>query len=121
MNKFGLLDEEDDAQPTQQTAQASLTDRLAAFPAVTPRPRVDLAAVDAAGAAHGFVSREASPYQPLQQGRRRRAIPSEPTRHLAIRLTASAYDRFVAYADLHKLTYHDALTRLMDESGVNPR
>ena len=46
------------------------------------------------------------------------AAPSQarPTRHLAIRLSASAYNRFVAYADHHKLTYHEALIRLMDES-----
>ncbi len=106
-NKFGLLEAEEDA-----AADTSLADRLAAFPVVT-RHAVDLAAVDAAAAAHGFVSREAGE----GSGRRRRAIPSEPTRHLAIRLVASAYDRFVAYADRHKLTYQEALVRLLDTSG----
>ncbi len=107
-NKFGLLDVEDGL-----GSEASLADRLAAFPMVKARSAVDLEAVDAAAAAHGFVSREAVG----PAGRRRRAIPAEPTRHLAIRLAASAYDRFVAYADRHKLTYHEALVRLLDSSG----
>ena len=114
MNKFGLLDEEEDppARP------ATLTERLAAFSPVKPRGSIDMEAVDAAAAPHGFISRGAIPAAPPgQQGRRRRAIPSEPTRHLAIRLTASAYDRFVAYADRYQLTYHDALNRLMNECG----
>ena len=106
VNKFGLLDADEEA-----AAEASLAERLAAFPGVT-RHAIDLAAVDAAGAAHGFVSREVGE----GSGRRRRAVPSEPTRHLAIRLTSSAYDRFVAYADRYKLTYHEALVRLMDSS-----
>jgi hypothetical protein len=105
-NKFGLLDAEDEPQ-----TGASLADKLAAFPVVKPRAAVDFAAMDAAAASHGFVSREAIP---LKETRRRRAIPAEPTRHLAIRLTSSAYDRFVAYADRHKLTYHEALIQLMD-------
>lgn len=111
VNKFGLLDAEE-----MSASDASLMDRLAAFPAVKPRPTVDLAAVDAAAAPHGFISREVTE-QKEQHGRRRRAIPSEPTRHLAIRLTASAYDRFVHYADRHKLTYHDALVLLLDTSS----
>jgi hypothetical protein len=104
-NKFGLLDEE---------VEPSIADRLAAFPAVKPRANpADLAAIDAAGAVHGFVSREVA----AVVSRRRRAIPAEPTRHLAIRLTSSAYARFVAYADREKLTYHDALVQLMDTAG----
>ena len=116
MNKFGLLDESD-PDPMQD---GTLTERLAAFPNVKPRPSPDLAAIDAAAALHGFVSRESeppAPPRPLPTGRRRRAIPSEPTRHLAIRLTASAYDRFVAYADRQQLTYHDALIELMNTAG----
>lgn len=165
MSKFGLMDGEPE-QNEQDTAptQPSLSDRLARFGAVAPRPQVDLAAADAAAAQHGFVSREAPPpvaqqpyagyvapgyqggagygqpaqgypapgydgagypvqgYPPQSQFgapsrmRRRRNMPMEPTRHLAIRLTASQYDRFVAYADLHRLTYHEALVQLMDES-----
>ena len=113
MNKFGLLDESEE----HSEEPINLSEKLAGFAAVRPRALADLAAVDAAGAAHGFVSREPTPTSTtLQQGRRRRAIPSEPTRHLAIRLTASGYDRFVAYADRHQLTYHDALSKLMDEA-----
>jgi hypothetical protein len=114
MNKFGLLDEDD----SESSKARKLTDQIAAFPPVRPRPVVDLAASDAAAAQHGFVSREASlPFEMPLATRRRRAVPSEPTRHLAIRLTASAYERFVAYADRYRLTYHDALTRLMDGAG----
>ncbi|RXH54794.1 hypothetical protein [Granulicella sibirica] len=112
MSKFGLMDPGDE--PKRET---TLTERLAAFSPVKPRSTPDLAAIDSAAAQHGFVSRELPDIQASEQpGRRRRAIPSEPTRHLAIRLSASAYNRFVAYADHHKVTYHEALIRLMDEA-----
>ena len=116
MNKFGLLDDDEELGPD---VGQSLSEKLAAFPLAAPRHAVDLAAVDAAAAPHGFISREAGPAQGSgsgTHGRRRRVIATEPTRHLAIRLTASQYERFVAYADRHKLTYHDALARLLDES-----
>jgi hypothetical protein len=109
-NKFGLMDEESEAPVREST----MSDRLASFGAVRSRGAVDLAAIDAAAAQHGFISREAGEAGAAMKGRRRRSIPSEPTRHLAIRLTESAYNRFVAYADRHELTYHDALSRLMN-------
>ncbi len=113
MSKFGLMDEEEAEEP-----QGTLTDRLAMFQPVRPKAIGDVAAMDAAAAEHGFISREAPPPAPARPvGRRRRAVPAEPTRHLAIRLTASAYDRFVAYADRHQLTYHDALGQLLDDCG----
>ena len=108
MNKFGLLD---DSGPPKEQRTGTLSDRIAAFPPVRSRGAVDFAAIDAAAAPHGFVSREATD---IRSGRRRRAVPTEPTRHLAIRLAESGYDRFVAYADQHKLTYHEALIRLLD-------
>jgi hypothetical protein len=116
MNKFGLLsDEEGDSSSEQDT----LTDRLSSFPAVRPRVPIDIQAMDDAAAPHGFVSREATPLQPYApiQNRRRRSVPTEPTRHLAIRLVSSQYNRFVAYADRYELTYHDALKKLMDTAG----
>lgn len=109
MNKFGLLEEKSKA-----PSGASLTDRLASFPPVRSRVSPDLAAMDAAAAEHGFVSREVPTQAEIRSaGRRRKAVSAEPTRHLAIRLPASAYDRFVAYADGKKLTYHDALVELL--------
>lgn len=116
MNKFGLLhDEDDQAGPN---ASQAFADKLASFPVATPKHRIDLAAADAAAAPHGFVSREPAQPTPVPftgaSSRRRRITPVEPTRHLAIRLTSSQYDRFVAYADKHRLTYHDALGRLLD-------
>ena len=112
MNKFGLIDDADDL---ALKAEPSLSERLASFPPAAPKHRIDLAAVDAAAAPHGFISRESGASMPATptSSRRRRLTPVEPTRHLAIRLTASQYDRFVAYADKHKLTYHDALSRLL--------
>jgi hypothetical protein len=129
MNKFGLLDDPSDDLPDERPAPApSLSERLAAFPPAARRHAIDLRAVDAAAAPHGFTSREPLPSQPALPpspapmmmgygGRRRRVIPTEPTRHLAIRLPESQYDRFVAYADDMKLTYHEALIRLLDEAG----
>lgn len=115
MSKFGLLHEEEEL-PSADLERFS--EKLAAFAPTAPKHRIDLVASDAAAAAHGFVSREPAsiPIPVFPSGRRRRLTPVEPTRHLAIRLTASQYDRFVAYADKHKLTYHDALSRLLDES-----
>lgn len=112
MNKFGLLEEK-----SKPSLKSSLGDRLAEFPAVRSRVAPNLEAMDAAAAEHGFISREV----PAQAGtrsavRRRRVVSGEPTRHLAIRLPASAYDRFVAYADDRKLTYHDALLELLDRA-----
>lgn len=116
MNKFGLLDDEASAPKPQPST--TISDRIAAFPPIRSRGLVDLQAMDAAAATHGFISRDPSgEREPSRDGRRRRAIPTEPTRHLAIRLTTSAYERFVAYADQHKLTYHEALIRLLDVSG----
>ena len=119
MNKFGLLDDEDAEENVPEPA-ATFSEKLASFPSAAPKHRIDVAAMDAAAAPHGFVSREARvvpvPFQ-VAPSRRRRLTPAEPTRHLAIRLTASQYDRFVAYADRHKLTYHDALGRLLDHTS----
>jgi hypothetical protein len=116
VNKFGLLSDEDGDLPGEQD---TLTDRLSAFPAVRPRVPIDIQAMDDAAAPHGFVSREAGSVQLVAPvlSRRRRSVPTEPTRHLAIRLVSSQYNRFVAYADRYELTYHDALRKLMDSAG----
>ena len=116
MSKFGLLD--DDDPPATPTPTATISDRIATFPPIRSRGAIDFAAIDAAAAPHGFVSRESSEVRDSRSaGRRRRAVPSEPTRHLAIRLNEGAYDRFVAYADRYKLTYHEALIRLLESVG----
>lgn len=110
MNKFGLEPDE------PETVGPNLAQRLAAFPPVPPRPRLDLAAVDAAAAPHGFISREAGGLNASSSPSRRRRIGvAEPTRHLAIRLTLRQYDAFVAYADEHELTYQDAIVKLLDD------
>jgi hypothetical protein len=116
MNKFGLIDDvPEEASDSPQT----LVDKLSSFPSVRPRAPIDLKAVDAAALPHGFISREATPATQDEKPhpRRRRAYPPEPTRHLAIRLVSSQYDRFVAYADRHRITYHEALLRLLDTAG----
>ena len=109
MSKFGLGPEDE----LDESRDRQFAERLAAFPASTSRHRLDLVAVDAAAAAHGFVSREAPAVTVPITGRRRRLRTSEPTRHLAIRLTMEQYDDFVAYADSHHLTYQDALMKLL--------
>ena len=113
-SKFGLIDDPDDAvEPSERKID------LSGFAPVQKRSPIDLAEVDAAAAPHGFVSREAVPVitEPATHGRRRRAVPAEPTRHLAVRMVQSQYDRFVGYADRYKLTYHDAITKLLDAVG----
>jgi hypothetical protein len=113
-SKFGLIDDPDDV-----VEQSEGKIDLSGFGPVKKRSPIDLAEVDAAAAPHGFVSREAAPVvaEAASPGRRRRAVPSEPTRHLAVRMVKSQYDRFVGYADRYKLTYHDAITKLLDAAG----
>lgn len=113
MSKFGLLEE---TQPDQQSEPDALSQKIAAFPPMFPKHRIDVAEMDQAAASHGFVSREALPIEQEVQGRRRRVAALEPSRHLAMRVPVSQYKRFVAYADRHKLTYHDALARLLDQA-----
>jgi hypothetical protein len=113
-SKFGLIDDPDDV---VERPEGKID--LSGFAPVKKRSPIDLAEVDAAAAPHGFVSREAAPVfaEAASPGRRRRAVPSEPTRHLAVRMVKSQYDRFVGYADRYKLTYHDAITKLLDAAG----
>lgn len=106
MSKFGL-DPEDDS---MEASKNDLANKLASFPPSTPRAAIDLAAVDAAAAPHGFISREAG------KNRKRRAVPSEPKRQLSILLPVSKYNRFVAYADRHRLTYEEAISRFLDRA-----
>ena len=104
MSKFGFDPEED---PTE-VSKNDLANRLASFPPSAPKTAIDLAAVDAAAAPHGFISREAG------KSRRRRVVPTEPKRQLSVMLPVSKYDRFVAYADRHRLTYEEAISRFLD-------
>ena len=111
--KFGLMDDSDEV-----VVRPEGKIDLSGFPPVQKRLPVDLAAVDAAAAPHGFVSREATPKLPAPSpGRRRRAVPAELTRHLAVRMVESQYERFVGYADRYQLTYHDAIKKLLDTVG----
>ena len=113
-SKFGLIDDPDDV-----VEQSEGKIDLSGFAPVKKRSPIDLAEVDAAAAPHGFVSREVAPVvaEAASPGRRRRAVPSEPTRHLAVRMVQSQYDRFVGYADRYQLTYHDAIKKLLDAAG----
>ena len=135
MNKFGL----DPVEPKPEQAEVAMSARLAAFPLAAPRQKLDISLLDAAGtgcfsfagpgndvsmffpagaaAPHGFISREAKAAETVPASRRRRIGAPEPTRHLAVRLTMAQYDRFVAYADKHRVTYQDALDKLLSESG----
>jgi hypothetical protein len=112
-SKFGLMDDAD------VIGQSEGKIDLSGFAPVQKRSPIDLVEVDAAAAPHGFVSREAAPVatETAAPGRRRRAVPAEPTRHLAVRMVVSQYDRFVGYADRYKLTYHDTIKKLLDAAG----
>jgi hypothetical protein len=106
MNKFGFEPENEEV----EVAKSDLANRLASFPPSSPKTAIDLVAVDAAAAPHGFISREAG------SGRKRRVVPSEPKRQLSVMLPVSKYDRFVAYADRHRLTYEEAISRFLDRA-----
>jgi hypothetical protein len=104
MSKFGF-DPEDDP---MEASKSDLANRLASFPPSAPKTAIDLVAVDAASAPHGFISREAG------KSRKRRVVPTEPKRQLSVMLPVSKYDRFVAYADRHRLTYEEVISRFLD-------
>ena len=104
MSKFGF-DPEDDS---MEVSKNDLANKLASFPPSAPKTAIDLAAVDAAAAPHGFISREAGKI------RKRRVVPTEPKRQLSVMLPESKYNRFVAYADRHRLTYEEAISRFLD-------
>ena len=122
-NKFGLVDDPED----QDSPRPSLD--LSSFAPVKKRAPIDLVEVDAAAAPHGFVSREsvpssivadvhsASAAMPAATHTRRRLARAEPSRSLAVRMVVPEYDRFVAYADRHQLTYHEAIKKLLDDVG----
>jgi hypothetical protein len=123
-NKFGLVDD-----PEEQSASSSGGLDLSSFAPVKKRAPIDLMEVDAAAAPHGFVSREAAPQsiadvsgpsvatRPAVVNVRRRLARPEPSRSLAVRMVVPEYDRFVAYADRHQLTYHEAIKKLLDGAG----
>jgi hypothetical protein len=114
-SKFGLIDD-----PNDDIERSEGKIDLSGFAPVKKRLPIDLAEMDAAAAPHGFVSREAVPVIIQSTGtpdRRRRAVPAEPARHLAVRMVHSQYDRFVGYADRYKLTYNEAITKLLDAVG----
>lgn len=113
-NKFGLPEEE----PVQFGKEmGSLGSRLATFQPSRPK-NINLEEVDSAAAQLGFVSREPRMAAEIGSVRRtRRKVVTEPTRNMGIRLGVSQYERFVAYADKHRLSYHDALMRLLDQAG----
>ena len=124
-NKFGLVDD-----PEDQTLTRPSGLDLSSFEPVKKRAPIDLNEVDAAAAPHGFVSREAIPpsvvgtspnssavAKPANVHVRRRVARAEPSRSLAVRMVVPEYDRFVAYADRHQLTYHEAIKKLLDAAG----
>ena|ERR1035437_2280607 len=106
MSKFGF-DPEDDS---METSKSDLANKLASFPPSAPKTAIDLVAVDAAAAPHGFISRE------VGKSRKRRVVPTEPKRQLSVMLPESKYNRFVAYADRHRLTYEEAISRFLDSA-----
>lgn len=85
----------------------------------TPINRADssMEEVDRVAEAAGFASREQSRVAPPT--RRRRAVPPEPTRQVAVRMSEALYRRFVQYADKHQLTYQDAIAQLLDEVSAD--
>lgn len=106
MSKFGFEAEEDSI----GSPKSDLASKIANFPPSIPKTAIDLKEVDAAAEPHGFVSREVS-----SRGRRR-VVPSEPKRQLSVMMPVSKYERFVAYADRHRLTYEEAISRFLDRA-----
>jgi hypothetical protein len=113
MANFGLEELAQDKSSVSSTAP-DLSTRLASFKATPPR-RIDTAIVDAAAAPHGFTSREPTP------PKRRRVAPREPRpNNMGIRLSDREKERFVGFADKHKLqNYSEAIVKLLDIADGN--
>lgn len=106
--KFGFLPEEADE-------SSDLALQFEPTPIVRGR---NVAEVDRAAAAAGFVSREAITETSTPVRRRRSAGPPL-TRTLSVRMTEAQFTRFLTYADKYELTYTDAIVRLLDEFELN--
>ena len=105
MSKFGL---DSASQTTPKQPANDLSEKLASFAPSNAKLPVAISELDAAAKPHGFVSREGPSL------RRRRTASLEPKRHLSFMIAESEYNRFIQYADRHRLTYHDAISRLLD-------
>ncbi len=121
MANFGISKVLAESTPEEPQAQ-NMSARLSQFAPSKPDTDIDVAAVDAAAARHGFGSREpgvsAAPIVTSSTGRGRRKIAKEPTRDLSFRLGYSEMDRFQAFADKYSLTYQQAVVRLLEIAAV---
>jgi hypothetical protein len=120
MGDFGLkLDE------TQKKPEVA-KDLLAGMkPRASSRSNVDLAESDRNAVSAGFRSRESVPAVFSDPGNymtpRRRKREPEPTTPLSMRPPRSVHARFRDYADGLKISYPEALEKLLDESETLAR
>jgi hypothetical protein len=112
---FGLND--DANTPAVSSAQVT-TDLIANIkPRPAPRPAANIAESDKAAAAAGFTSREPAAKTTLPYDRpTRRKRKLEQCYPLSMRTPVSILERFIRYAEEHKLSYPLALESLLDES-----
>jgi len=112
MADFGLKSEE----PAVPKPQVNVSLLSNIKPREAPRPTSHVAESDRAAEATGFTSREPGPkFEPyIRPARRKRK--QEQTYPLSMRAPVSILQRFIAYAERHKLSYPFALERLLDES-----
>jgi hypothetical protein len=120
MADFGLnLDE------TQKKPEVS-TDLLASIkPRSSSRVNVDIAESDRNATSAGFRSRESVPAVFPEEVNymtpRRRKRKPEPTTPLSMRPPRSVHARFRDYADRLKISYPEALEKLLDDSDTLAR
>ena len=112
MADFGLKADE----PATPKPQVNVGLISSIKPRVSPRPIPHMAESDKAAEASGFTSREPGPkFEPyIRPARRKRK--QEQTYPLSMRAPVSILQRFIAYAERHKLSYPFALERLLEES-----
>jgi hypothetical protein len=94
-------------------------------PRIAPRGPVNLAEIDRVATSAGFTSREPSAAPPpateLYATPKRKKKAPEPTTPLSMRLRISVHRRFRDWADDRKLSYPEALEKLLDANEVLER
>ena len=106
----------DDAFGFSAARKATTADKLKRFTPATDTPKVEPVALeraDAAGAALGFVPREAT-RTPVM--RRRKEIG--PTVAINMRVPEAVAARFISFCDEHRLSYWEGVEELMKRNGI---
>lgn len=113
----------DESAPTKPQVSTNLLAHIK--PRTAPRPSINIAESDRAAESVGFSSREPSSARPpvaevYGTPRRQKRTP-EPTTAISMRVPRSIHVRFRDFADERKLSYPEALEKLLDNNEILER